>query len=555
VRARLWLAMLFVLLPALGYIVATSVLARERARAQAQADLLSQAQLAASTEQQSLAEMGRALALAATLPPVRAAGQTGDAAPCQASLAQMAGLYPQALGFTLWSPKGDALCADRPLAAPPNAAGKLWFAQALATHSFALGAFELSGPTSQPVLVVGYPVTNSTGAFVAVLSSGLDLIHLAQPAAPALPADALVVVFDHAGLVLARSKEPAARLGQPEAPGLAASLGQGSGVSDQVGSDGVRRLYAFVPVAGPAGSLVYLSVARPSVAVFGPSDTALATSLLISTGLAILALVLAGWWSRQTVVRPMNNLLAVTDRLARGDLSARAQPDPANSALDRLAANFNVIAANLEQRETELRQAQDSLQAAERQARAAAEKADQQAQQSQARAAQLETVTAGLSQAVTPANVVHVILHQGAGTVGATAATLLVLSEDGAWLRRAAGVGYSDQIGRLFQQYPVSSPLPPADVVRTGEAVWIESSAAYRARYPQLTDIINSADYEAAAAIPLRYAGRLIGVLALSFPTTLTFTSDIQSYLVTLASFSAQALERIRLYEETQRPR
>jgi nitrate/nitrite-specific signal transduction histidine kinase len=271
--------------------------------------------------------------------------------------------------------------------------------------------------------------------------------------------------------------------------------------------------------------------------------------------LALLALAFAGWWARQTLVRPMNGLLAATDRLAQGDLGARAQPDPAGSELDRLATNFNMLAASLERRETEFKQAQDALVEAERLARTAAEQATRLSQQAQARAAQLETVTAGLSQAVTPANVLNVILHQGAGAVGATAATLLVLSEDGAWLRRAAGVGYSDQIGRLFQQYPVSSPLPPADVVRTGEAVWLESSAAYRARYPQLTEVINSADYEAAAALPLLYAGRIIGVLALSFPNVIAFSSDIQSYLVTLASFCAQALERIGLYEETQRLR
>jgi two-component system sensor histidine kinase UhpB len=125
--------------------------------------------------------------------------------------------------------------------------------------------------------------------------------------------------------------------------------------------------------------------------------------------------------------------------------------------------------------------------------------------------------------------------------------------EGGAWLTRAASVGYPDQIGRLFQRYPVSSPLPASDVVRTGEAVWLESAAAYRARYPQLTEVINSTDYEAAAAVPLRYAGRMIGVLALSFPGVLNFTSEIQNYIFTLASYCAHALERAKLYEETQR--
>ena len=552
-RARLQFAMLFVLLPALGYIVVTSALARSRARDQAEAEMLASTRLVASAEQQAEVEMGRTLALAATLPSVRVAAQGGDPAACQDSLSQIAGHYPQSLGFNVWSGTGDAICADPPLATPSNAADKLWFRQALATRTLALGEFELGGAAGQSSLTFGYPVISAAGEPIAVLSAGLNLnLIIAPDSNIPLPADARVVIFDHAGIVLARSQEAAAGLGQPEAPGLAASLGQGSGVSEQVGSDGVRRLYAFTPVPGPGGSLVYLSIARPLIAVFGPADTALVTSLLIAAGLAILSLALAGLWARQALLRPMNSLLTATDRLAHGDLSTRAQRDPAGGELDRLAVDVNQVAVRLEKREADLEQAQAGRQEAERRARAAAEQVSQQTQHAQARAAQLDAVIAGLSQALTPASVIDVILHQGAGAVGAAAATLLLLSPDGAWLRRAAVVGYSDRIGRLFQQYPVSSPLPPADVVRTGEAVWLELSAVYRARYPQLTEVIDSADYEAAAALPLRFAGRIIGVLALSFPNIVNFSSDIQSHLLILAGVCAQALERVRLYEATQ---
>src|SRR6478735_8312170 len=88
--ARLWLAMVFVLLPALGYIVVTSLLARDQARAQAETDLLFHTRLAGQAEQQSLNELASTLALAALLAPVRDAAQTASPAPCQASLVQLA---------------------------------------------------------------------------------------------------------------------------------------------------------------------------------------------------------------------------------------------------------------------------------------------------------------------------------------------------------------------------------------------------------------------------------------------------------------------------------
>ena len=114
-RARLWLVMVFVLLPALGYIVVSSMLERDRARAQAQAELLAEARLAGTAEQQSLDELGRTLALAAALPAVREAAQASSPAACQASLAQLTGLYPQTLGFNLWNLKGDPICAGQPV--------------------------------------------------------------------------------------------------------------------------------------------------------------------------------------------------------------------------------------------------------------------------------------------------------------------------------------------------------------------------------------------------------------------------------------------------------
>jgi HAMP domain-containing protein len=541
--------MLFVLLPALAYIVVTSFQERSRARSQARVDVLGLARQAANTQQQSLEEMQRALALVAMLAPVRDAVPAGNPDACVARLAEITSLYSQTIGFDVWNLKGQAVCAGKPLSGPANAANRLWFRQVLDTHAFAIGDFELNSASNEPVIAFGYPVTGTGGELVGVVSSGLDLNQLTAAAASLpLPPDSLVTVFDHNGIVLARSQDAAAWIGKslPEAPGLETNLANGTGVIERVGSDGVRRVYAFTPVMGPGGRLVYLSIGRPSLTVYGPADTALATSLAISGGLALLALALAGWWSRQTLVRPMQSLLSVTDRLAHGDLTARARPEPAGSEVDRLATAFNAMAANLEQREAERKTANQSL-------REAAERATRQAQLSQARAAQLETVTAGLSRALTPADVIRVILHQGAGAVGATAATLLLISQDGGWLKQAASVGYPDQFSRLFQQFPVSSPLPAGDVVRTGEAVWIESAAMYRARYPQLTEVINSIDYEAAVAVPLRYSGQLIGVLSLSFPGMLSFTNEIQSYVFTLAGYCAQALERARLVEETER--
>src|SRR5262249_53717078 len=172
---------------------------------------------------------------------------------------------------------------------------------------------------------------------------------------------------------------------------------------------------------------------------------------------------------------------------------------------------------------------------------------DEQLRRSQARATQLEMVAAGLGRAGTAVEVMEVILRQGASAIGAASLTLLLLTDNERWLRRTAHAGQPDFIDLLFPRFPVSSPLPAADVVRTGEAVWIQSAAAYQARYPQLIEVINSTDYEAAVALPLRNAGRVIGVLMLSFPAELTASEDLSTYLAGLASLCALGLERVGL--------
>jgi HAMP domain-containing protein len=533
----LWLALVFVLLPAVGYISTRAWLDRSRAQAQARASLLTMAQAAAAAQQQSLADLQRALSLAAKLAPIQTAAQGGDPAPCSARLAEIAALLPQTNGLAVWNLNGALLCADHAPAGSVTSANEAWFQQAVAQRAFAIGDFGIKdlGIGSQPIIGFGYPITTPNGQLAGVVSTSLDLKQFV-PVDNGLPwpADAHLAVLDHTGSVLAStapSEDWGGSTSAPDAARLAASLASGANLLERTGNDGVVRLYAYTPVTGPGGSVVYLAVARPAADVYGPADTGLVVGLVVVGGLTGLAFVLAGWWGRQTLVRPMQALLATAERLTQGDLTARARREPAGSEVERLAAAINTLAGRLEQGEADRNSGREAV---------------RQAQQNRARAAQLEAVSASLSMPLTPQALIEVVLRQAAGPAGASAATLLLLSDDGGWLHQAASVGYSSQITRLFQRFPVTSPLPAADAVRTGEAVWIESAQAYRARYPRLTEIIDATDYEAAVALVLRYGGRAIGALSLSFSGELAFTDDLKTFLVTLASLCAQALERAR---------
>jgi signal transduction histidine kinase len=97
--------------------------------------------------------------------------------------------------------------------------------------------------------------------------------------------------------------------------------------------------------------------------------------------------------------------------------------------------------------------------------------------------------------------------------------------------------------------HPVVSAAPIADVVRTGEAIWLETRDSLVERYPHHVAQVHAQSH-AWAYLPLLVKGRTVGVLGLSFPTARHFSAEERSFLLALARQCAQELERARLYRE-----
>jgi signal transduction histidine kinase/CheY-like chemotaxis protein len=94
--------------------------------------------------------------------------------------------------------------------------------------------------------------------------------------------------------------------------------------------------------------------------------------------------------------------------------------------------------------------------------------------------------------------------------------------------------------------------LPITDVVRSGEALFLETSAAVNALYPDLPGGLSP---EAIAVIPLSVRGRMLGAMALSFDEPRVFDEDDRTFILALGRQCAQALDRARLYEAAARAR
>lgn len=183
-----------------------------------------------------------------------------------------------------------------------------------------------------------------------------------------------------------------------------------------------------------------------------------------------------------------------------------------------------------------------SLQAFERQQAAAA-----------AALARSQQVLAGLtgemSRAASVAEVAEVVAHSCVDALGAHLGGFFTISDDGNDLVMADGSGAAELVDP-FRLIPVASEgLPIAVVARTGEAELLPTPEAIAAAWPHLEGERVRQGAEAWATLPLRDGDRVIGVLAMGFPTPQPFDDEQRHFIRQLCERVTEATVRARLYE------
>lgn len=183
----------------------------------------------------------------------------------------------------------------------------------------------------------------------------------------------------------------------------------------------------------------------------------------------------------------------------------------------------------------------------EREARRAAERATK-------RIASLQAITAALSEALTPTAVAEVITKQGLTLVGADSGLVALLDEAGTSLEIIHHFGYSAEAVKDWLKFPLSTSVPLAETVRTGQPIFIESSEMLAQNYPEFANQRVST-YQALATMPLLIEGQALGGIALSFAEARTFGPEERSFMLAVTQQCTQAIERARLYEAEQQAR
>lgn len=183
------------------------------------------------------------------------------------------------------------------------------------------------------------------------------------------------------------------------------------------------------------------------------------------------------------------------------------------------------------------------------------QQAKQAAELAMSRMVRLQSITASLSEALTPQQVADVVVNQGLAALGASAGSVVLLTEGGTTLKIIQAIGYPESVQDAWETFPLTATVPIAETARTGEAIFLANIEEFAAKYPQIANVPSLTGNCAFACIPLIVEQQTIGVMALSFATAQKFNEEQQKFMLTLGQQCAQAIARSQLYEAEKNAR
>jgi signal transduction histidine kinase/HAMP domain-containing protein len=353
-RIRLLTLVLLAVLPALLLLARIGLIERQRAAKASQEEALRLVRSAAANQKQLIETSRQLLATLARLPEIRKHNSN-----CGQVVGAILKENPIYTNLGAATPDGDVFCSAAPTRTQINISDRRYFQNVLRTKNFSLGDYQIGRMTGKAVMVTAYPVMDDKHSVEAVIFAGIDLDWLSQLLADAkAPQGSNLTVVDHNGTILVRFPTPEAWRGKSVAgtPMATKGLLTSEGVTEGLELGGSQDLYAYSKLVG---AKVTIWAGIPKDAALADQNRIFARNLIALTIVALVVLVTAWVGGNWSIVRPVKALIASTEQLGGGDLSARSQLAPTAGELGRLAATFNRMAESLDRLYRELQTLRD----------------------------------------------------------------------------------------------------------------------------------------------------------------------------------------------------
>ena len=362
IRVRLVLLVLLAVFPTLAVIIYTAVEQRREGLEHARNETLRLVRTAKDSSDKSI-ESARQLLLALARTP---AVQSGDSNAAYSLFADLVNLHELYSSFGLLKADGSPVVMLRPLHSSIEMTNRPFFRTAIETGTFSAPDYYVDWAARSPLLIIGYPLfsnRSSTNDAAAILFAAVDLNWFYRMHSQAqLPPGSSITVTDPDRITILRYPDPQSRyVGEPLAPSNRRGPRPPERTSISRGRDGVLRLYAFAPLGHTEERSAGIAVGIPVAQAHALANAALRRNLA-ALGIATLLALGAAWFGGEFfILRRLRRLVATTERLTHGDLSARTGVTRGDGELHQLAIAFDQMAVSLQQRVVERERAEANL--------------------------------------------------------------------------------------------------------------------------------------------------------------------------------------------------
>jgi PAS domain S-box-containing protein len=362
IRSSLFAIVFLAILPALAIILYSGLEERRRSIEAARQNTLLLTHAMAESQQEFSRSVRQMLATLALLPQV----QRMDREQCRQILGAILEQHPDYLNIALTDRHGIVQVAGRPLRIT-DLADRKHVRAAMEREVFSVGEYIMSRTGSgTPAFAFAHPVYDPDKQLRGVLTAAIRLADFAKfYDVSNLPEQSFVAVTDHQGIRLfyyppLKDTNP---IGQPikKSSWEKAHLAGKPGIFSGQGSDGVRRIFAFEPVRFEPEDPPYMYVwtGIPEAHVLAPANAHLKRNLLLLVAAAVLALFISMLIAKKTLLSPIESLMELSRRYARGDLEARSTLVAAPDEFLTLTRAFHDMADTLAQNQGTLKESED----------------------------------------------------------------------------------------------------------------------------------------------------------------------------------------------------
>jgi signal transduction histidine kinase/HAMP domain-containing protein len=528
-RARLIFLILMAVVPAFGLILYSAAKYRELTASQVKQNALAAARGIASEQDRVLENAHEFLITLARVPQIRASGK----AACHKILSGL--LEPRYADLMVADKNGNPLCTALPASSSLASAKGSHHTRSVETYDFSVGNLRYHTASAKVLLDVGYPVSESPGVVRAVVSAALDLSWINRATVDShLYPGATYTLVSGSGTVLLRYPEPANWIGKPifsEAAEQSLASRDTEKTIEAKGPDGIRRMFAFSRLKNPVGGqTVYAAIDLPANLAIAKTKEILVKNLITLGVVSAIILSLAWFGTDVVVLRRIRDIIAATNKVAEGNLSARTTLAYEHSELGQMARAFDNLAQALEQRQVE------------------AVKSAQQIHKQRQQQKVLYDINRGITSTLDLASVVRTLLDHIAALFPTCAVTVSWINKHTSDLEVIAQRGFDDT--EQTDMDLESAQFLPVLVLKQQSPVAI--SNAQRDPDASNHDFLIRHKLTSYLGFPLFAKGEILGVLSFYTPEEREFSREEIDFLNALVNEAAIAIYNSRLFEQTR---